>query len=131
VGEQRGNAGVERGCDWAAGGCGLYLQHDIALHVALAAAASVLVRPLEMQERTLVVVHLALARARRICVVVVVRVGAHWIAVVADLIAAVRIILGVVEARLILRGVGHLVQLVIRTAGRKKEKGDSALAVLR
>mmetsp|Transcript_2714 Transcript_2714/g.9104 ORF Transcript_2714/g.9104 Transcript_2714/m.9104 type:complete len:280 (+) Transcript_2714:3264-4103(+) len=69
------------------------LKHDITLHVALTTAAAMLDGPVDMQERPLVVVHLALARARRVRVVLAIGVGTHRVAVVSDLISTSRIVL--------------------------------------
>ena len=69
------------------GWCAAHLDHHIALNVALATTTAMLVGPLELKNGALVKIHLAFAGARRICVIITVRVRAYGIAIVADLVS--------------------------------------------
>mmetsp|Transcript_49458 Transcript_49458/g.115409 ORF Transcript_49458/g.115409 Transcript_49458/m.115409 type:complete len:253 (-) Transcript_49458:32-790(-) len=89
------------------------LQDHLANHVWLPEPTAVLNHPLNVQLRTLVVGHAPLHGTRLGCIVVAVLVLAHGLAIVANLIAALRVVLRIKKAVLVLRIVLLLAQLVV------------------
>ena len=76
-----------------------------------------LISPLDVQPASLIVLHLTFASTLSVTVVVVVRIRAHWLAVVSDLVAARVVVLGVEQASIGSHVVGDLIQFIIGASG--------------